>query len=79
MANPGPLHMEAALWILRYLAGTAHLGLTYEAQPSSRANLLWGFADADHAGDPDTRQSVTRYVTMLNGAAISWGSNRQQV
>eukprot|EP00961_Rhodomonas_salina_P143744 1934589-Rhodomonas_salina.1 len=79
MANPGPSHMEAARRILRYLAGTAHLGLTYEAQPASRANLLWGFADADHAGDPDTRRSVTGYVTILNGAAISWGSNRQQV
>eukprot|EP00961_Rhodomonas_salina_P160325 2158331-Rhodomonas_salina.1 len=79
MANPGPLHMEAAHLILRYLAGTNHLGLTCEAQPASRANLLWGFADADHAGDPDTRRSVTGYVTMLNCAAISWGSNHQQV
>eukprot|EP00961_Rhodomonas_salina_P226837 3066961-Rhodomonas_salina.1 len=39
MANPGPSHMEAARRILRYLAGTSHSGLTYEAQPASRANL----------------------------------------
>eukprot|EP00961_Rhodomonas_salina_P197043 2659453-Rhodomonas_salina.1 len=71
--------MAAARRILRYLAGTAHYGLTYEAQPKSRENLLWGFADADHAGDPDTRKSVTGYVTMLCGAAISWASNRQAV
>eukprot|EP00961_Rhodomonas_salina_P087706 1179778-Rhodomonas_salina.4 len=53
--------------------------LTYESQADVRANLLWGFADSDHAGDPDTRRSVTGYVTMLNRAAISWGSTRQQV
>eukprot|EP00961_Rhodomonas_salina_P293077 3933434-Rhodomonas_salina.2 len=47
------------------------LGIMYVAQPKSRKNLLWGFADADHAGDPDTRRSVTGYVTMMCGAAIS--------
>eukprot|EP00961_Rhodomonas_salina_P185279 2501752-Rhodomonas_salina.1 len=71
--------MAAARRILRYLAGTTHHGITYEAQPKSRENLLWGFADADHAGDPDTRKSVTGYVTMMCGAAISWESNRQAV
>ena len=79
MSNPGPSHMAAARRILQYLAGTAHHGITYDAQPKSRENLLWGFADADHAGDPDTRKSVTGYVTMLCGAAISWASNRQAV
>eukprot|EP00961_Rhodomonas_salina_P116973 1574527-Rhodomonas_salina.1 len=69
--------MIAARWILKYLAGTTEKGLTYEAQPTSRANLLWGFADADHTGDPDTRRSVTGYVLMLAGAAVSWSSARQ--
>ena len=40
---------------------------------------MWAFADADHAGDPDTRRSVTGYVLMLNGGAISWSSTRQAV
>eukprot|EP00961_Rhodomonas_salina_P197044 2659454-Rhodomonas_salina.1 len=71
--------MAAARRILRYLAGTAHYGLMYEAQLKSRENLLWGFANADHAGDPDTRKSVTGYMTMLCCAAISWASNRQAV
>eukprot|EP00961_Rhodomonas_salina_P108374 1458860-Rhodomonas_salina.1 len=75
MSNPGPSHMAAARRILWYLAGTAHHGITDEAQPKSRENLLWGFADADHAGDPDTRKSVTGYVTMICGAEISWASN----
>ena len=71
--------MAAARRILAYLAGTADLELTYEAQKPEQANLLWGFADSDHAGDPDTRRSVTGYVTMMNGAAVSWGSHRQQI
>eukprot|EP00961_Rhodomonas_salina_P122352 1647686-Rhodomonas_salina.1 len=79
MSNPGPSHMNAVWRILRYLAGSANLGITDEAQPPSRENLLWGFADADHAGDPDTRCSVTGYVTMLCGGAISWASNQQAV
>eukprot|EP00961_Rhodomonas_salina_P156699 2110120-Rhodomonas_salina.1 len=69
MLNPGPSNMIAARLILKYLAGTTEKGLTYEAQPASRANLLWGFANADHAGDPDTQRSVTGYVLMIAGAA----------
>eukprot|EP00961_Rhodomonas_salina_P081525 1096201-Rhodomonas_salina.1 len=55
MSNPGPSHMIAASRILKYLVGTVDKGLTYKAQPETRANLLWGFADADHAGDCRTR------------------------
>ena len=32
-----------------------------------------------HAGDPDSRHSVTGFVTTLNGGAVSWQSVRQQV
>ena len=79
MSNPGVVHMNAAKRILRYLAGTMEMGITYTAQPKSRENVLWGFADADHAGDPDSRRSVTGYVLMMCGGAISWSSTRQAV
>ena len=77
LANPGPTHIEAAKHILRYLAGSADYALTYTQQPPELANMLWGAADSDHAGDPDTRRSTTGYVMMLNGSAISWQSTRQ--
>jgi len=77
LANPGPTHIEAAKHILRYLAGSADYALTYTQQTPEMANILWGAADSDHAGDPDTRRSTTGYVMMLNGAAISWQSTRQ--
>eukprot|EP00961_Rhodomonas_salina_P053430 716718-Rhodomonas_salina.1 len=79
MSNPGPAHMVAAQRILCYVTGTLDLGITYKCQPDSRANLLWGFANADHAGDPNTRCSVTGYMLMICGAALSWTSTRQAV
>eukprot|EP00961_Rhodomonas_salina_P032743 441428-Rhodomonas_salina.2 len=80
MANPGPEHITAAKMILRYyLAGTNDLKLTYTLSQGGGSNHLECYADADHAGDPDTRRSVTGYVLMLNGRAVSWQLVRQQV
>eukprot|EP00961_Rhodomonas_salina_P037912 509227-Rhodomonas_salina.1 len=42
-------------------------------------NVLESYADSDHAGDPDTRCSVSGYVLLLNSAAISWQLVCQQV
>lgn len=65
------------------MKGTKHLKLTYRRQndASGSGNVLVSYADYDHAGDPDTRRSVTGsgYLLLLNGAAICWQSVRQQV
>jgi len=80
MANPGPTHVIAAKRILRYLAATRHLGITYRrSELPGHNNVLTAYADSDHAGDPDSRRSVTGYVVLLNGGAVSWQSVRQQV
>eukprot|EP00961_Rhodomonas_salina_P024877 335118-Rhodomonas_salina.1 len=81
MANPGPSHVKAAKRVLAYLQGAKKRGLTYRCNDDVGAvvNQLYVFADADHAGDPEGRRSVTGYVVMLNGAAISWQSVRQTV
>ena len=78
MANPGPVHVAAAKRILRYLKGTKGMKLTY-SRSESGGNVLTAYADADHAGDPDTRRSVTGMIIMMNGGAISWQSARQHV
>eukprot|EP00961_Rhodomonas_salina_P143458 1930428-Rhodomonas_salina.1 len=79
MSNPGPEHIAVAKRFLRYLKGTKHLKLTYRRQLTATANVLVCYADSDHAGDPDTHRSVTGYIVMLNCAAVSWQSTRQQV
>eukprot|EP00286_Rhodomonas_abbreviata_P021100 CAMPEP_0181305828 /NCGR_PEP_ID=MMETSP1101-20121128/9952_1 /TAXON_ID=46948 /ORGANISM="Rhodomonas abbreviata, Strain Caron Lab Isolate" /LENGTH=1956 /DNA_ID=CAMNT_0023411799 /DNA_START=677 /DNA_END=6547 /DNA_ORIENTATION=+ len=80
MSNPGPAHMLAAKRIIKYLAGTKDKRITYtRTNNAAEANVFTCYADADHAGDPDSRRSVTGYVTTLNGGAVSWQSVRQQV
>ena len=77
MSNPGPVHMAAAKRVLRYLKGTAHLGLTY-SKDSATPNTLLAYADADWAACVDTRRSYSGYVIMLNGAAIGWKTQQQK-
>ena len=79
MANPGPQHVQAAKQVLRYLKGTKHKRLTFRRQTGKLANTMISYADADHAACLETRRSVTGYIIMLNGAAVSWQSKRQQV
>ena len=78
MSNPGVSHIKAAKRVLAYLKGSKKLGLTYK-RGSLHPKTLYGYADADHAGDPEGRRSVTGYITMMNGAAVSWQSVRQTV
>jgi len=81
-------HIAAAKRILRYLAGTRSLGITYRrgALDSSLLsigmetgpNQLSASVDADHAG-ADDRRSVSGWAIMLAGAMIAWSSKRQSV
>jgi hypothetical protein len=73
---PGKLHMAAAEHVLRYLRGTYDKGILF-SRGVKNANLLWGWVDADWAGDTDTRRSHTGFVLMFNGGPISWKSRRQ--
>ena len=72
--SPNIQHVMAAKRILRYLKHTANLGLTFDG---SQELTLEGFADADWAGDPTDRRSVTGYVFHLCKTAVSWKSKKQ--
>mmetsp|Transcript_49639 Transcript_49639/g.101360 ORF Transcript_49639/g.101360 Transcript_49639/m.101360 type:complete len:638 (-) Transcript_49639:44-1957(-) len=78
MANPGPSHVAAAKRILRYAKGVKNNGIVY-TRNSTSPNQLYGYVDADHAGDTEGRQSVTGFVVMMNGGPVSWESKRQVV
>ena len=73
MAHPTIDHWTAAKIVLRYLAGTPNVGITFGAGTPG----LLTFCDADYAGDIDTRRSTSGYVFILNGGAISWASRLQ--
>jgi hypothetical protein len=73
MSKPAESHWQAIKGVLRYVAGTASFGIVYKPEDST----LSGYADADYAGDIDTRRSTTGYVFILNGGVISWSSRLQ--
>jgi hypothetical protein len=75
MSDPSQSHWEQAKRVLRYLKGTADSVLMYGGAPSSK---LVGWSDSDYASDIGERRSRTGFVFMLNGAAVSWKSQRQQ-
>ena len=73
MAKPTAAHWGAAKGVLRYLAGTAEMGITFKG---SEAPLV-GYCDSDYAGDIDSRRSTTGYVFIVHGGAVSWNSKLQ--
>ena len=73
---PGKVHAHAARRILRYLKGTAKVGLTF-GNIKKQGSDLYAYCDSDWAQCPDTRRSTSGYIVMLHGAAIAWLSKRQ--
>ena len=69
MSRPTPELVEATDRIFSYLYHHSAVGLTYEP----RATLLSGQSDASW----ETRYSTSGWVVYWQGAAISWGSRKQ--
>lgn len=67
-------HMNAIRGVLRYLAGTANLGIRHERTGSK--NII-GYVDADWAHCVIDRRSYTGYITMPSEGPISWESKKQ--
>jgi transposase InsO family protein len=89
-SNPGQPHWSAVKHVLRYLRGTIGYKLTYgpdaavggftspKVGPLTSSSLpLYGYSDSDWGSDPDDRRSVTGYVFMLGGGAVSWQARKQ--
>ena len=74
---PGTNHMLGAENVLCYLRGTWNQTIRYSRDSHENPNVLWGWVDADWAGDTDTRRSHTGYILMMNVGPISWKSRRQ--
>ena len=71
--SPSRLHHDALLDVVKYVGGTAQRGITYgHTQVSVQ---VW--CDANFASCVDTRRSVTGYVVVMYGGAVSWSSKKQ--
>ncbi|XP_073127337.1 secreted RxLR effector protein 161-like [Henckelia pumila] len=78
MSNPGAEHWKALKWVMKYLRGTSHLGLSFKDQ-GNNSNPIVGYVDADFAGNLDTRNSLTGFVFTLFGTVVTWKSTLQPV
>ena len=54
-SNPGLGHWKAVQHVLKYLKGTADLGLTYGPPGRSPQPMLQAYCNANYAGDEDRR------------------------
>ena len=63
--------MEAVMWVLQYLRGTARLGLVFQRLETGKPRLLQDYVDADYAGDLDQRRSTTGYVFTVAKCVIN--------
>lgn len=68
-------HWVAAKRVLRYLKGTADLGLVY----SNESQGLHSYVDADWGNDIVDRKSYSGFVLLLGGTAVAWESKKQKI
>ncbi len=75
LAAPTGAHLTAAKKVCAYAHTTSNHSLVFG---DGGASHLVAYSDADYARCTDTRRSTSGYIFMLNGAAISWKSQRQK-
>ncbi|XP_057958648.1 uncharacterized mitochondrial protein AtMg00810-like [Malania oleifera] len=69
-------HMQVATRILQFIKGTPGQGILFSSSSDLQLKV---YCDADWAGCPDTRKSLTRYYVFLGDALISWRSKKQSM
>jgi hypothetical protein len=77
MEKPTTEHLVAVKCILRYVAGTVHLGCNYRRK--KRIVALLGYSDNDHGADVDGRKSTSGVLYFCGDNAITWQSQKQKV
>jgi len=79
--NPRFEHYGAAKCLRRYIKGTWSLGITYCAQSERSigpidSNFFFSFSDAAFVNAND-RKSISSYIFLSSGGAITWGLKKQ--
>ena len=68
--------MQAVKRVFRYLRGTSHFKLNFQVDDSITSSTEV-YVDSDWAGDRTDRKSISGYVGLIDGGAVSWGSRKQ--
>lgn len=76
LSNPSEDHLEAVYRILRYIKRDPGKGLLFT---KSLSRDLEVYTDADWAGSPIDRRSMSGYCSYLWGNLVTWRSKKQQV
>jgi hypothetical protein len=76
-ANPMPSHFAAAKRLLRYIAGTINLRMSYGGERAGEG--LHAYCDADWAGNPEDRLSISGYAWFYAGGIIAHASKKQSM
>ena len=71
--NSSSKHFNAINQILRYLAGSPEIGITFRGKKELK---LIGYSNSNWAGDHADRKSTSRFIFMLNGGLISYASKK---
>jgi hypothetical protein len=77
-AAPTDAHMVGVKRIMRYLAGTRALGITFHRDPKGEVKLV-GYCDADFANCAETRKSVTGVIFFVANGPVVWISKIQPI
>jgi transposase InsO family protein len=75
-SRPQAKHWTAVKRLFRYLKGTKDHHLTFGGPDNDWSSTIDTFCDADWASNAD-RKSISGYVCVLAGGAISWSSKKQ--
>ena len=74
-SNPGAMHWQGIMRVLKYLRFTRDYGLHYIRYPA----VLEEYSDANWISNVKDSKSHSGYVFTLGGAAVSWKSSKQTV
>nr|GFB20044.1 zinc finger, CCHC-type [Tanacetum cinerariifolium] len=72
-SNPGTQHRQAIKRVLKYLKKTMDYRLVYSRYPS----VLKGYTDASWIRNTKDNSSISGWVFLFGGGAISWASKKQ--
>jgi hypothetical protein len=75
LERPTEANMMAAKRVLRYLAGTTNVGVSYRKGDVDAKIVV--FSDSDWAGCKTTRRSTSGFLVYFAGGPISWKSKMQ--